>query len=286
MADDVSMRISAGSRLAVCPVCDKSVHVALVAMHVERCLTMHATSTSATTRTSCDAGVGTAPKMATTTTTTMEIGRRGDPQDGGDRENEGGARRAPEASVTGRSGGVLKELAAARRASAARGSASPGVGVDFKRRRVALADATNAQGGGMRGFVKAVGATGVRPGVDAATQTAENDDDGPNEMCADNDAAVDEVDVEKVVQDVEGGEPSSVAFDLRVMSGNHEECGICLTAFDDDDGVVRHMFYPCQHVRQCGECAQRVWQVPKAKRRCPWCKSKIEIRPRPFKPFL
>lgn len=140
----------------------------------------------------------------------------------------------------------------------------------------------------MRSFVKAVGATVARPGVDAATQTetANDDNDGPNALCADNDATVDEVDVEKVVQDVEGGEPSSVAFDLRVMSGNHEECGICLTAFDDADGVVRHMFYPCQHVRQCGECAQRVWQVPKAKRRCPWCKSKIEIRPRPFKPFL
>jgi len=282
MVDDVSMRVSGGSRLAVCPVCDKSVHVALVAMHVERCLTMNATSTSATTRTSCDASVGT-----TTTTTTTEIGRRGDPQDSGDRENEGGARRAREASATGRSGGVLKELAAARRASAARESASPGVGVDFKRRRVALADATNAQGGVMRGFIKAVSTTVVRPSVDAATQTeTEKDDDGPNALCADNDATVDEVDVEKVVQDVEGGEPSSVAFDLRVMSGNHEECGICLTAFDDDDGVVRHMFYPCQHVRQCGECAQRVWQVPKAKRRCPWCKSKIEIRPRPFKPFL
>ena len=65
-----------------------------------------------------------------------------------------------------------------------------------------------------------------------------------------------------------------------------EECGICLTQFDDAEGVVRHMFYPCQHVRQCGDCAQRVWQVPKVKRRCPWCKSKIEIRPRAFKPFL
>jgi hypothetical protein len=282
MADDVSMRLSGGSRLAVCPVCDKSVHVALVAMHVERCLTMHATTSM-----SCDAGVGTASKTTTTKRTT-DTRHRGDPQDGGDRENEGGARRAPEASVTGRSGGVLKELAAARRANAARESASASVGVDLKRRRVALADATNAQGGGMRGFVKAVGATVARPGVDAATQTeTENDDnDGPNALCADNDATVDEVDVEKVVQDVEGGEPSSVAFDLRVMSGNHEECGICLTAFDDADGVVRHMFYPCQHVRQCGECAQRVWQVPKAKRRCPWCKSKIEIRPRPFKPFL
>jgi len=276
MTKDVTMRVS-GSRLAACPVCDKSVHVALVAMHVERCLTMNATTSASI------AGVGTA--SLTTTTTTTDTGWRGERQDSRDRENEGDARRASEASATGRSGGVLKELAAARRASAARESASPSVGVDLKRRRIALADATNAQGGVMRGFVKAIGATVVRSGMDAATQT-ENDDDGPNGLCADNDATVDEVDVEKVVQDVEGGEPSSVVFDLRVMSGNHEECGICLTAFDDDAGVVRHMFYPCQHVRQCGECAQRVWQVPKAKRRCPWCKSKIEIRPRPFKPFL
>ena len=95
-----------------------------------------------------------------------------------------------------------------------------------------------------------------------------------------------EVDVDKAVEDVEGGAPSKVSFELRVMSGNHEECGICLTRFDDDEGVVRHVFYPCQHTRQCGECALRVWQVPKAKRKCPWCKSKIEIRPKPFKPFM
>jgi hypothetical protein len=70
------------------------------------------------------------------------------------------------------------------------------------------------------------------------------------------------------------------------MSGNHLECGICLQPFDDATGVTRHVLWPCQHVRQCGECAIRVWQTPKAKRRCPWCKSKVEIRPRPFKPFL
>lgn len=73
-------------------------------------------------------------------------------------------------------------------------------------------------------------------------------------------------------------------FPLRVMSGNHAECGICLQPFDGAN--ERHVLWPCQHARQCGECAIRIWQTPKAKRRCPWCKSKIDIRPRPFKPFL
>ena len=91
------------------------------------------------------------------------------------------------------------------------------------------------------------------------------------------------------------GDAGLVPFNLRVMSGNHAECGICLQPFSSDDGggdasarptAVRHVFWPCQHVRQCGECAIRIWQTPKAKRRCPWCKSKIEIRPRAFKPFL
>ena len=82
------------------------------------------------------------------------------------------------------------------------------------------------------------------------------------------------------------GDGGSIPFHLRVMSGNHLECGICLQPFSDADKVLRHVFWPCQHVRQCGDCAIRIWQTPKAKRRCPWCKSKIDIRPRPFKPFL
>ena len=75
-------------------------------------------------------------------------------------------------------------------------------------------------------------------------------------------------------------------YNRRVMSGDHRDCGICLTRFDDTQGVTRHVLWPCQHARQCGTCAIRIWQVPKQKRRCPWCKSKIDIRPRPFKPFL
>lgn len=82
------------------------------------------------------------------------------------------------------------------------------------------------------------------------------------------------------------GDGGMLPFPVRVMSGSHEDCGICLQAFSEADGVYRHVFYPCQHVRQCGDCAIRIWQIPKAKRRCPWCKSKIEVRPRPFKPFL
>ena len=80
------------------------------------------------------------------------------------------------------------------------------------------------------------------------------------------------------------GDGGLLPFPLRVMSGNHAECGICLQPFDAEN--ERHVLWPCQHARQCGDCAIRIWQTPKAKRRCPWCKSKIDIRPRPFKPFL
>jgi hypothetical protein len=82
------------------------------------------------------------------------------------------------------------------------------------------------------------------------------------------------------------GHGGSLSFPVRVMSGDHRDCGICLQRFDDEAGVKRHVLWPCQHARQCGDCAIRIWQVPKQKRRCPWCKSKIDIRPRPFKPFL
>ena len=84
------------------------------------------------------------------------------------------------------------------------------------------------------------------------------------------------------------GDGGLVNFPLKVMSGSHDACGICLETFTEggEAPVSRYVFWPCQHVRQCGDCALRIWQVPKAKRRCPWCKSKIDIRPRPFKPFL
>ena len=82
------------------------------------------------------------------------------------------------------------------------------------------------------------------------------------------------------------GDGGLLPFPVRVMSGDHRDCGICLRRFDAEAGVERHVLWPCQHARQCGDCAIRIWQVPKSKRRCPWCKSKIDIRPRPFKPFL
>ena len=67
------------------------------------------------------------------------------------------------------------------------------------------------------------------------------------------------------------------------------DCGICFEAFDDADATgaaARHVFWPCQHARQCGDCAMRVWKTPAKTRRCPWCNSKIDSRPRPLKPYV
>jgi hypothetical protein len=74
-----------------------------------------------------------------------------------------------------------------------------------------------------------------------------------------------------------------------VMSGNPLACGICFEEFDDTDvtsAAARHMFWPCQHARQCGDCALRVWKTPAKRRRCPRCKSKIDSRPRSLKPYV
>jgi hypothetical protein len=73
------------------------------------------------------------------------------------------------------------------------------------------------------------------------------------------------------------------------MSGNHLACGICFEEFDDADATgaaARHMFWPCQHARQYGGCASRVWKTPAKRRRCPWCSAKIDSRPRPLKPYV
>ena len=240
----------AGSRLAQCPLCSKFAHVALIEAHAAQC--------------SGDATVGVERSRA------LEAGRNASASDAADAEATDALTSCEASTTVKSSGGVLGALAAAKRRNE---HAQTRAQNDFKRRRQTtglLSDVTNAplvkrSDGGVKSSV-----------VNASTQT---------------DAVVEKeeeetMDVDAALADVEGGAPSSVQFDLRVMSGNHEECGICLTQFDDAEGVVRHMFYPCQHVRQCGDCAQRVWQVPKVKRRCPWCKSKIEIRPRAFKPFL
>ena len=71
----------------------------------------------------------------------------------------------------------------------------------------------------------------------------------------------------------------------QVMSGDFRSCGICMERFEP--GVRdRFLLLPCQHARQCGACALTLWLMPKAKRRCPWCKGKLDIRPRAFRPFL
>ena len=249
-----------GSRLRACPVCGKSTHVALIHAHVERCLERAVASTGGAENATARASAGV----------------------GGD-DGERGV--ASMCSVESRSsgeggwgGGGVRALAAAARAREEEGRDVGTTGGkdfrDFKRRR-ALADATN---GGVFASVAGDAVARAPRRADASTQT-----EGASTTHASGEE--EDVDVEKAVEDLEGGEPCKVSFELRVMSGNHEECGICLTPFDDA-GVTRHVFYPCQHVRQCGDCALRVWQVPKAKRRCPWCKSKIEIRPRAFKPFL
>ena len=58
------------------------------------------------------------------------------------------------------------------------------------------------------------------------------------------------------------------------------------THTDVTSAAARHMFWPCQHARQCGDCALRVWKTPAKRRRCPRCKSKIDSRPRPLKPYV
>ena len=104
-----------------------------------------------------------------------------------------------------------------------------------------------------------------------------------------------EVDLIAINTQIEGGKiPDKVSFLLNTMSGNYSECGICLEPFDEEKNVVRYLFYPCMHARQCKECAIRVWQTKKIRGKyktnrisqCCWCSQKIEVRPRPFRPFL
>ena len=270
----VSTSAATQSRLATCPICFKHAHVALIDAHVERCLEVRGGKDGANARGEDGGAVG----------ARSEARERRESMAHASSSVAAGETRDAAADGAVR-GGVLRNLAAARRRETvdvcANASHSDARGVDarvgdvfsdFKRRRAALADATN-------------GATAFRRTRESVEACAKTRVDASTQTCTFIEPE-EEVDVDKAVEDVEGGAPSKVSFELRVMSGNHEECGICLTRFDDDEGVVRHVFYPCQHTRQCGECALRVWQVPKAKRKCPWCKSKIEIRPKPFKPFM
>ena len=67
-------------------------------------------------------------------------------------------------------------------------------------------------------------------------------------------------------------------------TATREECILCYADFSI--GCERHIFWPCQHARACGECALKVWKEAAFKRRCPECRARLEVKPKPFKPFL
>jgi hypothetical protein len=126
----------------------------------------------------------------------------------------------------------------------------------------------------------------------------ENDDEDDDDDDNDNDEEEEEeedVDVLAMNTEIEGGQMlNKTNFELNVMSGDYMTCGICLEPFDEKENVLRYMFYPCMHARQCKECAIRVWQTKKIRMKyaktktakCPWCSQKIECRPKRFLPFL
>ena len=94
----------------------------------------------------------------------------------------------------------------------------------------------------------------------------------------------------KTAADAEIHRVTAATREVNSMSGNPLECGICYTEFSNDrlagPTTARHVFWPCQHARQCGECALKIWKTKKQSRRCPWCKAKIDSRPRPFASFV
>ena len=90
---------------------------------------------------------------------------------------------------------------------------------------------------------------------------------------------------EPVADSTPGSERLWRAFKLQVMSGDSDSCGLCYERFELGTRD-RFCLWPCQHTRQCGPCALRLWQTPKAKRRCPWCAVKLDTRPRAFRPFM
>lgn len=142
--------------------------------------------------------------------------------------------------------------------------------------------------------------TNNRTNMSTNTTTNNNNSNNNNNNASIDDAEMneeeeEEVDLIAINTQIEGGKiPDKVSFLLNTMSGNYSECGICLEPFDEEKNVVRYLFYPCMHARQCKECAIRVWQTKKIRGKyktnrisqCCWCSQKIEVRPRPFRPFL
>jgi hypothetical protein len=125
-------------------------------------------------------------------------------------------------------------------------------------------------------------------GADAGGENEGNDDDVPFGGALCGGAAVvasGEVLGDATIRHVPGAESVWRPFKLQVMSGDCGCCGLCYERFEPG-ARDRFVFWPCQHARQCGPCALRIWQTPKAKRRCPWCASKLETRPRAVRPFM
>lgn len=328
---------SAYSRLAKCPICDRSVHKVLIESHVEICLERQASgaapspagelgdrllardlgeaTTHATTPVSAGAP-GRASFVAASTVVRPGTARAATSQrDGGGGANL--AARTPfdllmgkdKGSTAGGHAGVEEKENRADSPRGGDGWRKGGGGPDGE---AAPASASSVDASGKRSTLVPLqqwfkrsddrGDANLTPaakrarvsdpgegrarngGSRAGKGDAEEGDKDANDENEEEDAGRED----PVVTAEALGDGGLVNFPLRVMSGSHDACGICLETFTEggEAPVLRHVFWPCQHVRQCGDCALRIWQVPKAKRRCPWCKSKIDIRPRPFKPFL
>ena len=316
------------SRLAKCPVCAKDVHKVLITEHVELCLSKSRARSPDDASASSRAPLADADARANANANGGGGGgssRRG--ASAADRHLGAGWRKAsggPEASTAGGGAGdARRDLLFRWAGGGARHPAGGSVGAprakprarpvgplsawvssraveeepEAKRPKRDDDDDDDGDGDG--------DGAGTRTGTGMAASAADERDDDERECDRENERECDDVDEDDDANETRAasaketaealGDAGLVPFNLRVMSGNRAECGICLQPFSSDDGggdasarptAVRHVFWPCQHVRQCGECAIRIWQTPKAKRRCPWCKSKIEIRPRAFKPFL
>jgi len=152
------------------------------------------------------------------------------------------------------------------------------------------------EGGGQPDDGEEAGAAGVEPAAahaaaHAAAESNEDRDENTAPLCPLLPASHPERgDGHAAAQCGDGGslpsdEASWRSFPLQIMSGDPDACGLCYERFEPG-ARDRFMLWPCQHTRQCGPCALRIWQTPKHKRRCPWCATKLDTRPRAFRPYM